>query len=165
MDKGGRKRYPETTMNLNKAFIIGRLTADPQLRNTAGGQAVATFSVATNRSWTNKAGQKQEDTQFHNIVVWGRQAEIATRFLKKGATVLIEGRIQTRNYDDKQGQKRYVTEIVCERFQFGPRPSGDHPFGGERGNDSGFDESPKDDEPLPEIDLEEGEIRAEDIPF
>ncbi len=153
-------------MNLNKALIIGRLTADPQLRNTTGGQAVATFSVATNRSWTNKTGQRQEDTQFHNVVVWGRQAEIATKFLKKGATIFLEGRIQTRSYDDKQGQKRYTTEIVCERFQFGPRAGGGEPFSGadERGGaDHAFNDAKE--EELPEINLEEGEIRSEDIPF
>lgn len=157
-------------MNLNKALIIGRLTSDPQLKNTAGGQAVATFSLATNRSWTNKQGQRQEDTQFHNIVVWGRQAEVATRFLKKGATLYVEGRIQTRNYQDKQGQKRYVTEIVCEQFQFGPRVGGGESQGyGSEGQDKlgndGFSDSMKEEEDLPEINLEEGEIRAEDIPF
>lgn len=122
-------------MNLNKVFILGRLTADPQLRTTSSGQSVGTFAIATNRVWTDKAGGKQEDTQYHNIVVWGRQAEIAQRFLSKGGLVLIEGRLQTRAWDDKQGQKRKTTEIVAERLQLGPRPfvrqpgDQDRPFG------------------------------------
>ncbi|MBI2604136.1 MAG: single-stranded DNA-binding protein [Candidatus Harrisonbacteria bacterium] len=111
-------------MNLNKVLIAGRLTADPQLRSTTSGQPVATFSVATNRVWTDKAGAKQEAVEFHNIVVWGRQAEIVSKFLTKGALVLLEGRLQTRSWDDKQGQKRKTTEIIAERIQFGPRASG-----------------------------------------
>src|SRR3989344_4344973 len=98
-------------MNLNKVFILGRLTVDPQLRSTAGGQSVASFGLATNRVWTDKAGAKQEAVEFHNVVVWGRQAEIASKFLIKGSLVLIEGRLQTRSWDDKQGQKRRTTEI------------------------------------------------------
>lgn len=112
-------------MNLNKVFLLGRLTADPQLRTTASGQNVATFSIATNRVWTGPAG-KREDVQFHNIVVWGRQADIAQRFLAKGGLVLVEGRIQTRSWDDKQGQKRKTTEIVADYLQLGPRPMGAH---------------------------------------
>mgnify|MGYP001613064383 CR=1 FL=1 len=108
-------------MNLNKAFILGRLTADPQLRSTAGGQPVASFGVATNRTWTDKSGAKQEAVEFHNVVVWGRQAEIASKFLAKGGLVLIEGRLQTRTWDDKQGARRRTTEIIAERIQLGPR--------------------------------------------
>jgi single-strand DNA-binding protein len=163
-------------MNLNKVFLIGRLTGDPQLRSTQGGQPISTFSVATNRTWINKAGQKQDEAQFHNVVVWGKQAEIVSRFLKKGSTVMVEGRIQTRAYVDKTGQNRTATEIVCERFQFGPRAGmgGGAGFGAEAAvggasavaADSFMDEM-KDDEPLPEINLEEDEsgIKAEDIPF
>ncbi len=110
-------------MNLNKVFLLGRLTADPQLRTTSTGQQVATFAIATNRVWTGVQGKK-EDVQFHNIVVWGRQAEIAQRFLNKGGLVLVEGRLQTRSWDDKQGQKRKTTEIVADFLQLGPRPFG-----------------------------------------
>jgi len=110
-------------MNLNKVFILGRLTADPQLRATPSGQQVANFSVATNRVWNDKNGQKQESAEFHNIVVWGRQAEVASKFLNKGGLVLVEGRLQTREWDDKQGQKRKTTEIVADRIQLGPRPA------------------------------------------
>lgn len=108
-------------MNLNKVFILGRLTADPQLRAIATGTSVASFSVATNRVRMDKSGKRQDETEFHNIVTWGRQAEIANQFLTKGAMVLIEGRLQTRSWTDKQGQTRRTTEIVCERLQLGPR--------------------------------------------
>lgn len=114
-------------MNLNKVFLLGRLTADPQLRTTASGQQVATFSIATNRVWNDRVTGKKEDVQFHNIVVWARQAEIAARFLQKGGLVLIEGRIQTRGWIDAQGGKRKTTEIVAENIQLGPRPFGAKP--------------------------------------
>jgi single-strand DNA-binding protein len=151
-------------MNLNKVFIIGRLTADPQLRSTAGGQAVATFSLATNREWKNPQGEKKKEVQFHNVVVWGRQAEVAHQFLKKGSLLFVEGRLQTRSWQDKQGQTRTTTEIISERFQFGPRAGAG--MGG--GNDlepkgSFVDEEIK--EELPEINIDEGDIKAEDIPF
>lgn len=113
-------------MNLNKAMIIGRLTGDPQVRTTPAGQQVATFSLATNRAWTDKSGIKKEDVQFHNIVVWGRLAEIAGRFLVKGSVALIEGRLQNRDWTDKEGHKRRTTEIVAEFLQLGPRPMGGH---------------------------------------
>src|SRR3989338_5523326 len=111
-------------MNLNKVFILGRLTADPQLRATTSGQQVASFGIATNRVWNSKAGEKQEATEFHNIVLWGRQAEVASKYLIKGSLVLVEGRLQSRSWDDKQGQRRKVTEIIGERIQLGPRPGG-----------------------------------------
>ena len=85
---------------------------------------MCSFGLATNRRWTDKDGQKQEQAEFHNIVVWGRQAEIAQRFLTKGGLVLIEGRLQTRSWDDKQGQKRRTTEIIADNLQLGPRPMG-----------------------------------------
>lgn len=147
-------------MNLNKVILIGRLTADPQLRTTTAGQPVASLSVATNRTWTNKQGERQEDTQFHNVVVWGRQAEIANQFLKKGSLVMVEGRLQTRAWQDKQGQNRTTTEIVCERIQLGPRPGG---AGGTVGGPS-FTDAPAKEE-LPEINIDEGGIKPENIPF
>lgn len=104
-------------MNLNKAIIAGRLTTDPRIAQTTSGQPVATFAIATNRVWMTKNGERKEDVQFHNIVVWGRQAEIAARFLKKGSTALVEGKIQTRMYE-KAGIKHYITEIICEHFEY-----------------------------------------------
>src|SRR3989344_7166917 len=111
-------------MNLNKVFLIGRLTADPVLRSTPSGQSVGSFSVATNRTWTDKSGAKQESAEFHNIVVWGRQAELASQYLKKGAMALIEGRLQTRSWQNKEGQNVKTTEVIAERIQFGPRAMG-----------------------------------------
>ncbi|MDP3947483.1 MAG: single-stranded DNA-binding protein [bacterium] len=111
-------------MNLNKVFIIGRLTQDPQLRSTPSGQQVATLSMATNRTWTDKLGARQEAVEYHTVVVWGRQAAVASQFLKKGSMTLIEGRLQTRSWQDNQGQTRKTTEIVAERLQLGPRPQG-----------------------------------------
>ncbi|MBU6500293.1 MAG: single-stranded DNA-binding protein [Patescibacteria group bacterium] len=149
-------------MNLNKVFLIGRLTADPQLRTTAGGQSVASFSLATNRVWTDKSGAKQESTEFHNIVVWGRQAEITSQFLTKGSTVMIEGRLQTRSWQDKQGQSRKTTDIVAERVQFGPRPQG----GARPVNVAAKIDSDAAAEEIPTINLEEeGEVKPEDLPF
>jgi single-strand DNA-binding protein len=167
-------------MDLNKVIIVGRVTADPQLRTTPGGQSVATIGVATNRTWNDKNGQKQEETEFHNVVLWGRQAEVAAQFLVKGATVLIEGRLRTRSWTDKQGQARKTTEIMSERMQLGPRPQGfSQPSGGfaaasqpasQNGNSStsfgagGKDVAPE--EEIPTIDLEaEGDIKPEEIPF
>ncbi|MFC1751619.1 single-stranded DNA-binding protein [Patescibacteria group bacterium] len=112
-------------MNLNKAYIIGNLTRDPELKTLPSGTAVASFGMATNRIWKNQAGEKQTDTQFHNIVAFGRQGEIAHQYLKKGSMALIEGRIQTRTWDGQDGNKRNRTEIVVERLQLGPRRSGE----------------------------------------
>ncbi len=158
-------------MNLNKAFIAGRLTADPQLRSTAGGQAVASFSIATNRVWTDKAGAKQESVEYHNIVVWGRQAEIASKFLTKGALALVEGRLQTRSWDDKQGVKRKTTEIVAERIQFGPRANfasaGAAPVSVGSAMSATASAAPIEKQvepPLPVIEFED-DIKAEDLPF
>jgi single-strand DNA-binding protein len=142
-------------MNFNKAFILGRLTADPQLRATPSGSQVANFSVATNRVWTDKNGVKQESVEFHNVVVWGKQAEVAARFLKKGGLVFVEGRLQTRDWEDKSGQKRRVTEIIGERIQLGPRPIDNS------GSFASVD--PKAD--LPVVDIGDEEIKAEDLPF
>src|SRR3989344_2461846 len=111
-------------MNLNKALIIGRITANPELRKTAGGASVTSFGLATNRVWTDQSGAKREETEFHNVVAWGRTAEIASQYLTKGALALVEGRLQTRTWQDKQGANHKTTEIICERLQLGPKPQG-----------------------------------------
>jgi single-strand DNA-binding protein len=111
-------------MNLNKVFLIGRLTQDPELRTTATGQAVSSFGLATNRTWTDKAGAKQEQAEFHNIVVWARLAEVAGQYLKKGQTLMVEGRLQTRSWVGQDGVKKYRTEVVAENFQMGPKAGG-----------------------------------------
>ncbi len=145
-------------MNLNKVFILGRLTADPVLRATPSGQQVASFSLATNRVWNDKAGQKQEAVEFHNIVVWGRQAEVASKFLTKGGLALIEGRMQTRGWQDKQGQNRKTTEIIAERIQLGPRAGGGAPKG-DYNAPAAHNEAP-----VPTIEIEE-DMKSEDVPF
>jgi len=144
-------------MNLNKVFILGRLTVDPQLRSTTTGQQVASFCVATNRVWNDKSGQKQESTEFHNVVVWGRQAEVASQFLVKGSMVLIEGRLQTRSWEGKDGQQRRTTEIISERLQLGPRPGGKPAPTGEKA-------APKNDD-VPVIDIDKEGIADDDLPF
>ena len=115
-------------MFMNKAIICGNLTRDPELRYIpTTGAPVASFSVATNRVWTNGNGEKQEDAEFHNVVVFGRVAESSAEFLKKGQVVLVEGRLRTRSFE-VDGMKRYRTEIIAERVQFGPKKLGDaHP--------------------------------------
>jgi single-strand DNA-binding protein len=111
-------------MYLNKAIVIGNLTRDPELRALPSGSKVCSFSVATNRVWRDKTGAKQEDAQFHNIVVFGAQAENVAQYLRKGNSVLVEGRMQTRSWDDQSGVKKYRTEIVADRVQFGPKNAG-----------------------------------------
>jgi len=103
--------------SVNKAILIGNLGADPELRYTPSGAAVANFNIATTERWKDKDGQPQEKTEWHRIILWSRQAEIAKEYLHKGSSVYIEGRIQNRNYEDKDGIKRYVTEIVGQRMQ------------------------------------------------
>ena len=157
-------------MNLNKVFLVGRTTAQPELRKTSGGQSVTTFSVATNRVWTDKAGARQEDTEFHNVVVWGRQAEIASQFLAKGAMVMVEGRLATRSWQDKQGSTHKTTEIICERFQLGPKPQGSTGRSGEWGGskpqaqNEPVSQAPAQ-EDIPVIDLDNEEPKVDDIPF
>ncbi len=111
-------------MNLNKVILVGRLTRDPELKALPSGHQVCSFGLATNRVFVDKSGQKQEQVEFHNIVLFGRLAEIASQYLKKGALAMIEGRIRTRNWQDGQGNQRSRTEIVTERMQLGPRAAG-----------------------------------------
>ena len=103
--------------SVNLAILIGNLGRDPELRYTPSGQAVASFSMATTERWKDKSGQMTERTEWHNIVCWGRNAEVASQYLKKGSPVYIEGRIQNRTYDDKDGNRRYISEVVARRLQ------------------------------------------------
>jgi len=103
---------------VNKVIIIGRLGADPELKTVTGGQSVARLSIATSENWTDKQGQKQERTEWHRVVVWGKLAELCGKYLTKGRQAYIEGRLQTRSWEDQQGQKRYATEIVANTVQF-----------------------------------------------
>lgn len=149
-------------MNLNKVFVLGRATADPVVKSTAGGTQVVNFSVATNRVWNDKTGNRKEETEFHNVVVWGKQAEIVGRFVKKGALVLVEGRLQTRTWDDKSGQKRKTTEIVCEKIQLGPKSAG-----GTKSSAPSHQEEMLEEKGVPTIEIgeESEEVNEEDLPF
>lgn len=143
-------------MNLNKVFLIGRLTQDPQLRTTPGGQAVCSFGLATNRIGKDpKTGEIKKSTEYHNIVLWRRLAEIASQYLTKGSLVLIEGRLQTRTWQDQSGNSRSRTEIVAERIQLGPK-NAEKTIPPEK-------EIPP--EEIPIVEEEEDEIDVKDIPF
>ncbi len=151
-------------MYLNRALVIGNLTRDPELKSLPSGIQVTSFSVATNRVWKDKNGAKQESTDYHNIVVFGRQAETAAQYLRKGSNVLVEGRMQTRSWDATDGSKKYRTEIVADRVQFGARPGGAAPAGapstGGKKEDDGTDVPPMD-----TIEYPEENINIDDIPF
>lgn len=150
-------------MNLNKIFLIGNLTRDPELRTLPSGQPVVSFGLATNRLWTNKQGTKQQDTQFHNVVLFGRLAEIAKQYLTKGSMAFIEGRIQTRNWEAQDGTKRTRTEVIAERLQLGPR------FGraAEKSENPKFQAPQEKEKPekLDVIEYPEEDVDPEEIPF
>lgn len=145
-------------MYINKAFIYGNLTRDPELRSLPSGGQVASFGVATNRVFKKADGSKQESTEFHNIVVFGRQAETVGQYLKKGSPVFVEGRMQTRSWESAEKGKQYRTEIVAERVQFGPRPSG---ASGARSAEEASQRAPKEEA----IEYPEEDINPDDIPF
>lgn len=152
-------------MDLNKVMIIGRLTRDPELRTTANGRSVASISVATNRVWTDQSGQKQEQVEYHNCVLWSKLADIAGKYLTKGRQAYFEGRLQTRDWVAQDGTKKFRTEIVVENMKLL-----DGPMGG--GKSSGFSKpAPSADASVPAKpsfsgdDAKEEEIKVEDIPF
>ena len=152
-------------MNFNKAFVLGNVTRDPELRTTPSGQNVCSFGMATNRVWKNPAGEQQRAAEFHNVVAWGRLAEICHQYLKKGSLVFIEGRIQTRSWQDQNsGQKRFRTEIIAETMQLGPRAAGGQAPGGTPAGQASQPESPAPVETVP-YPGEEDEIKPDEIPF
>ena len=164
-------------MDLNKVMLIGRVTKEPEVRTLQTGQAVASFSVATNRQWTDASGQKQEKAEFHNIVAWRKLAEIVQSYVKKGMKIYIEGRMETRSWEDPQGQKKYRTEIVCDNMIMldGKASTGHSTLRDESsGSDSkssaqGSAAAPKPvvagDAPNPAVNTPDEEISIEDIPF
>jgi single-strand DNA-binding protein len=157
-------------MNVNKVILVGRLTRDPEIRTTPTGQTVATIGLATSDHWNDKGGQKQERTEFHNVVVWGRLAEIAGQYLTKGQEAFFEGRLQSRVYTDKAGVEKKVVDIIASSMQLGSRPQG-------TGNSAPRPATPvqrqapvakqQTEEEIPTINLddERDEIRIEDVPF
>lgn len=136
---------------VNKVILLGRLGRDPEVRTTQSGQPVANFTLATNRVWRDREGTRHEDTEWHNIVVWGRQAEVAGQYLTKGRQIYLEGRLQTRSWEDRQsGEKKYRTEIVCDNFQMlggrGDAPSGAATAEAPAYSDPGFDAAAEDED-------------------
>ena len=152
-------------MYLNKVFLIGNLTRDPELKTLPSGTPVASFGLATNRVWTDKEGGRKEQTDYHNIVVFGRQAETTSQYLKKGAMAYVEGRLTTRSWDAQDGTKRYRTEVIAERVQFGPRGSGSAPQGGGGGKSAPAEVKGEELETIQYPDAESEGINPNDIPF
>lgn len=159
-------------MNFNKAIIIGRVTKDPEVRTTPSGQNVASISVATNRVWNSNSGEKQEKTEFHNVVAWGKLADICGQYLSKGQLVMFEGRLETRTWEGQDGVKRSRTEIIAENMQMGPRAGGQKSGGYSPASSESPKESPKEtgkakseDAPKANQSDSEEEIKIEDIPF
>ena len=161
-------------MNLNKVFIMGRLTTDPEIRTTPTGDRVTTLSIATNRIWNDKSGAKKQSTEFHNVVLWGKQADVAGQFLVKGGMLFIEGRLQTRSWQGKDGATKRTTEIIGERIQLGPRSSSiartaNNVFSEEDILDDKKNSSTQYDEETEEVPVikieDDGEIKPEDLPF
>lgn len=164
-------------MYLNKVLLYGNLTRDPEIKALPSGQQVANFSIATNRSFTDKEGRKQDQTEYHNVVAFGRQAEVIGQYMKKGRPLFIEGRLQTRSWE-AEGKKNYRTEIIIDNFQFGPSAS---PMGGGAGGDRGAapagsvasqdqEDNMRHSAPMPtdpgsDIQYPDDEINPEDIPF
>ena len=188
MRYGLRATGYENIMNVNKVMLVGRLTRDPETRTTPSGQTVASVSLATSHTWKDKNGQKQEKSEFHNLVLWGRLGEIAGQYLIKGQEAYFEGRLQTTKYTDKNGVDRYRTEIVVENMQLGAKPRNAYESGAGNfapsGNSYNTPQNPAPARPqaaqdttprasaetpaeqLPTIDLdEEEEVRIEDVPF
>ena len=160
-------------MSVNKVILVGRLGRDPETRFTSGGQAVANFSVATDETYKDRNGERQKRTEWHKIVVWGKQAEIAQQYLKKGSLIFIEGRIQSREWQDKEGQKRTSFEIVATNFRMlGGRGDGMAAGAGAgggsaaRGGSAGGDDFGHEPGPSEDFGPSSGpEISDEDIPF
>lgn len=151
-------------MYLNKVIIIGNLTKDPELKALPNGGQVVNVGIATNRTWKDKSGAKQEAVEFHNVVFFGRTAEIVAQYLKKGSSVLVEGRLQTRNWE-KDGIKRYITEIIAESMQLGPRKDGNSNGGAYQQTPSSNQSTEGASAEINTVEYPEEEINPEDIPF
>ena len=158
-------------MNLNKVILVGRLTQDPQLRNIPSGASVCSFGLATNRVWTDRnTNERKSSPEYHNIVLWRRLAEIASQYLSKGSLVLIEGRLQTRSWDDPSGARRQRTEIVGERMQLAPKSMSPQapPIAAKEAEaevEAGAEVPEEKTQEIPIINEDEGEIKVEEIPF
>lgn len=152
-------------MYLNKAIVIGNLTRDPEIRALPSGIKVCTMSIATNRVWKDKSGTRQESADFHNIVVFGRQAETVAQYMRKGSNVMVEGRMQTRSWEGQDGQKKYRTEIVADRVQFGSRSGGSSGQGSSQMPEIPAEEGAQKEPSSNSIEYPDEEINPDDIPF
>lgn len=154
-------------MYINKVLLYGNLTRDPELKALPGGSQVASFGLATNRTYKDKNGQKQETTEFHNIVAFGRPAEVIAQYVKKGRPLFVEGRLQTRSWDDKEnGKKQYRTEIIVDNFQFGADGGAARGGAGPSANRGTDTDAPSTSSgQAGEIQYPDEEINPEDIPF
>lgn len=154
-------------MFFNQAIIIGNITRDPELKALPSGSKIASFSVATNRVWKDASGAKKEQTDFHNVLVFGHQAETVVQWMKKGSQIMVVGRIQTRSWDDKDGKKNYRTEIVADRIQFGQKPNSSPASTPEAQPDPAIHKEPERSGTVGNTDIEypDDDINAEDIPF
>ncbi|MBI2023198.1 single-stranded DNA-binding protein [Candidatus Giovannonibacteria bacterium] len=150
-------------MNLNKVILIGNMTRDPELRSLPSGQPVVNFGMATNRMWKGNDGSQQKQTEFHNVVMFGKLAEITKQYLQKGSLVMVEGRIQTRSWQGQDGVKKYKTEIVGEKMQMGPRNSGAGNY--KPPEHAGSTAGSQAEEEIATVEYPEDEIKPEDIPF
>jgi single-strand DNA-binding protein len=152
-------------MSVNKVILLGRLGQDPELKYTPGGSAVCNFSLATTEAWTDKQGQKQEKTEWHRVVVWGKLAELCNQYLAKGRQAFLEGRLQTRSWDDKDGNKKYTTEILASTVQFIGGASANNNASTNAGPnmDSSYAQTPA---PAQEYQISsDASFAADDIPF
>ena len=155
-------------MYLNKVFLIGNLTRDPELKALPSGSKVCSFGLATNRTYKDKEGNRQDAVEFHNISAFGRTGELVAQYMKKGSQVYLEGRLQTRSWDGKDGEKRYRTDVIADTVQFGNRPTGSAPGASAPSAASGpgaSKEGEAPDAPADKIDYPSEEINPDDIPF
>ncbi len=152
-------------LNLNRAMVIGNATRDPELRTTPNGKSVASFAVATNRRYTDSTGEQREEVQFHEIVAWGKLAEIASQIIQKGSKVYVEGRIQTRHWEGQDGNRREKTEIIAENIiNLSPRAGGSDYVPASKTEDSPSEKPSAKEKPKGDTDLED-DINLDDIPF
>ncbi len=161
-------------MNVNKAIIIGRLTRDPEKRTTPSGQTVTNFSIATSSKWKGQDGQQNEKTEFHNVVAWGKRGDVIAQYMVKGQEIFVEGRLETRNWEDKDsGKKMYRTEIIMDNFEFGAKAGAGGGSGQGTYNNNPQNTAPAAapaqpvEEEIPTINLDDeaDEVKIEDVPF
>lgn len=155
-------------MYLNKVLLFGNLTQDPELKSLPNGNSVVNFGIATNRSWKDQQGQKQESVEYHSLVGYGKPAEIIYQYMKKGSSIMIEGRLQTRSWESQDGKKNYKTEVIIENFQLGPKSTtgtSTNNYSQNKPSSRPQNNQNVPSEELPTVNIDEDEINLEEIPF